>query len=147
MALHTLSDLLPAETSSPDGTRALGARLGEAFEDGDVIGLYGDLGAGKTELVRGVCTARGVSPDAVRSPTFTILHTYEAPTHRVHHFDAYRLRELEEMYDLGYEDFFFGDGISLVEWADRVETLLPEDALRIELLHAGGNRRKIRLRK
>ncbi|HEX7070485.1 MAG TPA: tRNA (adenosine(37)-N6)-threonylcarbamoyltransferase complex ATPase subunit type 1 TsaE [Rhodothermales bacterium] len=136
--------MLPAVTESPEETAALGRAMAPHLVPGCVVGLYGDLGAGKTQFVKGICEALGCSADEVHSPTFTIVNEYPAGDVRVFHFDAYRIERPEEFFDLGYEDYFFGgDGISIVEWADRVEDLLPADAIRIRFLHEGANRRRI----
>jgi len=137
-----LSDLLPAETASPEETVALGRRLAERLAPGIVVALYGDLGAGKTHLAKGLCAGLGVAPDAVTSPTFTLVQEY-AGRLPVYHFDAYRIDRLAELYDLGYEEYFFGEGVTLVEWPERVEPLIPADALRLRLTHLGADRRQI----
>jgi tRNA threonylcarbamoyladenosine biosynthesis protein TsaE len=139
-----LSDLLPVDTASPEETVALGRRLAEGLAPGTVVALYGDLGAGKTHLAKGLCAGLGVAPDAVTSPTFTLVQEYSGRL-PVYHFDAYRIDRLAELYDLGYEEYFFGDGVSLVEWPERVEPLIPEDALRLRLTHLGEDRRRIAL--
>ncbi len=137
-----LAALLPAETASPEETVALGRRLAAHLEPGDVLALYGDLGAGKTHLVKGICAGLGVPPAAVTSPTFTIANEYDGDL-PVYHLDAYRVERPEEFFELGYETYFFGDGVCLVEWPERVEALIPDDAIRLRLTHGGGDRRTI----
>jgi|SRR5690554_7431422 tRNA threonylcarbamoyladenosine biosynthesis protein TsaE len=134
--------ILPAETSSAAETEAVGARLAEYLEPQAIVALYGDLGAGKTHLVRGICTGLGVPPEAVSSPTFTIVNEYEGRL-PVYHFDAYRVKGPEEFFELGYEEYFYGDGICLIEWPERVEALLPDDTIRLRLVHLGEDRRRI----
>lgn len=134
--------MLPAETASVDETIALGEALAAHFRVGDIVALYGDLGAGKTHLVKGVARALGVPSEAVNSPTFTIVHEYagECP---IYHIDAYRVDDSDEFYELGYEDYFYSDGLCLIEWPARIEALLPNDAIRLRLTHQGGDHRLI----
>lgn len=136
------ADLLPAETASPAETVALGRRLAERLGPGDVLALYGDLGAGKTHLVKGLCAGLGIAPETVSSPTFTIVNEYDG-TLPVYHIDAYRIERTEEFFELGYETYVFGDGVCLIEWPERVEALVPEHALRLRLAHGGGDARRI----
>jgi tRNA threonylcarbamoyladenosine biosynthesis protein TsaE len=137
-----LADLLPAESASPDETVALGRRLADALQPGDVLALYGDLGAGKTHLVKGLCAGLGIPAADVSSPTFTLVNEYDGDL-PVYHIDAYRIERTEEFFELGYETYFFGDGICLVEWPERVEPLVPDHALRLRLTHLGDDRRRI----
>lgn len=143
MTQPTLADLFPAETDSPEATKRLGARLAPLLEPGDVVALYGDLGAGKTHLAKGLCAALGVPDDAVTSPTFTIVQEYPADPFPIYHIDAYRIERLEELVELGYEDYFYGDGVCLIEWPERVEALLPPHTLRLRLTHRGGDTRRV----
>lgn len=136
-------NLFPAETASPEETMALGARLAARLQPGDVVALYGDLGAGKTHLVKGVCSAFGVPEAHVNSPTFTLVNEYSGNAFPIYHIDAYRIRRLDEFYELGYEDYFFGDGLCLVEWPERIEPLLPPATLRLRLSHQGESRRRV----
>lgn len=136
-------DLLPATTAAAADTERLGRKLAGRLVPGNVVALYGDLGAGKTVLVRGICDGLGIDPDEVTSPTFTIVHEYRDAGTPVYHFDAYRVERLDEFYGLGYEEYFFGDGISIVEWADRIEPLIPDSAIRIRIEHEGGDARRI----
>ena len=137
------TDLLPAETATSEETERLGAALATALKPGDVVALYGELGSGKTHLVKGICAALGISTEAVSSPTFAIVHEYNQTSVPIFHIDAYRIETLDAFYELGYEDFFYGDGFCFVEWPERVETLLPEHTLRLRLTHLGGDRRRI----
>jgi len=138
-----LHGLLPAETSSAAETRALGARLAEALGPGLTVALFGDLGAGKTQLVKGIASAFGVPPEAVNSPTFTLVNEYAGRAFPIFHIDAYRIRSLDEFFEFGYEEYFFGEGLCLIEWPERIAPLLPEDALGLRLTHLGGDRRRI----
>ncbi len=107
------------------------------------MALYGDLGTGKTHLVKGICTAYGVPEATVTSPTFTLVNEYAGEAFPIYHLDAYRIERLQEFFELGYEEYFFGDGLCLIEWPAHVEPLLPEHTLRLRLTHLGGNRRRI----
>ncbi|GIV57997.1 MAG: tRNA (adenosine(37)-N6)-threonylcarbamoyltransferase complex ATPase subunit type 1 TsaE [Bacteroidetes bacterium] len=139
----TLAALLPAETASPEETRALGTRLGAVLGPGDVVALYGDLGAGKTHLVKGIAAAHGVPGEAVSSPTFTLVNVYPGRTCPLYHLDAYRIRHLDELFEMGIDEYLYGDGLCLVEWPERLGPLLPEATLRLHLTHLGGDRRRI----
>ena len=136
-------DGFPAETHSPAETRSLAAGLAKTLRAGDVVALFGELGAGKTEFVRGVCAALGVDTEQVSSPTFTIVNEYDGERLPVYHFDAYRIKSQDEFFEFGYQDYFGGDGICFVEWAERIEPLLPDDAIRLRFDHAGPQTRRI----
>lgn len=122
---------------------ALGRLLATNLQGGDVVALYGNLGAGKTVLVHGICHGLGIDLDQVTSPTYTIVHEYRDASIPVYHLDAYRIKRLDEFYEFGYEEYFFGDGVTLIEWADKVESLLPVHAIRIRVEHAGGDVRRV----
>jgi tRNA threonylcarbamoyladenosine biosynthesis protein TsaE len=128
-------------THSPEETRRLGRWLGERLRPGDFIALVGDLGAGKTHLSGGILAGLGVERTG-GSPTFTLLWEYQGRL-PVCHWDVYRLRSPEELEDLGYEEYFYGDGVNLVEWADRVEELWPEERLRIDLTYGPGDTERV----
>lgn len=134
---------LPLETTSEAETRAFGEQLAKQLEPGDVVALHGDLGAGKTQLVKGACAALGIDPAAVSSPTFTIINEYHGGRLPVYHVDAYRVEDPAEFFEFGYEDYFFGTGVCFIEWPERVADLIPADALRLRLTHLGGDRRRI----
>lgn len=119
------------KTFSAAETRALGEKLAPLLKPGDVICLNGDLGAGKTAFSQGVARGLGVT-DPVTSPTFTLINEYQGRL-PLYHFDVYRLGGPEEMEDLGYEEYFYGRGVCLIEWAQLVEDVLPEDRLDITL--------------
>lgn len=138
-----LDTFLPVDAKSPEDTRALGKKLGKQLEGGTIIALFGDLGAGKTQLVKGICEGLGLDPDTVTSPTFTLINEYRGGRLDVYHFDAYRIRKLSEFISLDYEDYFFGNGVTVIEWADRIEDLLPPDAARIRMTHVGPESRRI----
>jgi len=124
-----------------EATRNLGRSLGSLAFPGGLIALKGDLGAGKTTFTQGFCDGLGVEDASqVSSPTFVLHRQYQGRL-EVHHFDVYRLKNLEEFWDLGPGEYLQGDGVALVEWADRVEALLPDDRVQIELIHEAGGRR------
>ena len=124
-------------------TVSLGRRLGELLEAGDVVGLSGELGAGKTYFVKGIAAGLGVSDvTEVRSPTFILVSEYEGKL-RLYHVDAYRLKGAEDLETLGSRDFVFGDGVTVVEWADRVERSLPGERLTVRLEHVDATTRRL----
>ena len=119
-------------TKSAAETRKLGERLAEQLKAGDVILLDGELGAGKSELARGI--ARGLDvTETVTSPSFTILNVYESGRIPLYHFDWYRLESDEELYELGMDEYLGGDGIALVEWPEKCPEALPRDYMRIRI--------------
>jgi len=130
--------------ASEHETDEFGRRLAAAVEPDLVVGLVGDLGAGKTRLVRAVATVLGADPAGVNSPTFVLIQRYEARL-PVFHFDTYRLRDADEFADLGPEEYFSAGGVCFVEWANRVEETLPLDHLRIEITPTGETSRLLRL--
>lgn len=134
---------LPVETDAVEATEALGRQIGTDLNSGDVLALYGDLGAGKTHFVKGICAAFGVPPEQVTSPTFTLVNEYDGAAFPIYHIDAYRLRSLDEFFELGYEEYLFGNGLCLIEWPEKVEPLLPPYTLRLRLTHLGGDRRRV----
>jgi tRNA threonylcarbamoyladenosine biosynthesis protein TsaE len=119
---------------SAAATRALGRRLGSLLRPGDVVALEGDLGAGKTELVRGACAGARVPSSEVSSPSFAIVATYRGRL-PVHHADLYRIGDEDELYGTGFGDLVGGEGALLVEWADRIPGALPRERLTIRLAH------------
>jgi tRNA threonylcarbamoyladenosine biosynthesis protein TsaE len=121
-------------------TAALGAAIGRGARAGAVIALVGNLGAGKTRLARAIAAALEVDEKLVTSPTFVLIQEYNGRL-PVFHFDTYRLRSIEEFLDLGVEEYFEAGGVCLIEWADRVAGVLPDDVLRIEIDIAGESTR------
>ena len=138
-----ISPLLPATTHSPAETEALGRRLAAGLEPGAVLALHGDLGAGKTHLVRGLCAGLGLDPEAVSSPTFAIIQEYRGAV-SVFHIDAYRLKHADELRDLGFDDYLEAEGICVVEWPERVAPLLPPETRHLCISHGGGDTRHLR---
>ncbi|MBR3098589.1 MAG: tRNA (adenosine(37)-N6)-threonylcarbamoyltransferase complex ATPase subunit type 1 TsaE [Clostridia bacterium] len=129
-------------THSAEETRRLGERLAGVLRPGDTVLLTGDLGAGKSELARGVARGLGVT-ETVTSPSFTILNVYESGRVPFYHFDWYRLESEDELYELGMDEYLGGDGIALVEWPERCRDAVPNDCLKLKLTVTGENSREI----
>ena len=117
-------------SNSPAETEAIGRQLAEHINVGEVLALKGELGSGKTLFVKGLVAGLGSSAD-VTSPTFTIAHEYRGGRLPVYHFDFFRLEDSQSLARLGLDDYFFGDGLSVIEWADRFPEFIPEQARRI----------------
>src|SRR5215211_2431707 len=132
--------------NSERDTERLGAALASVLPAGTVVGLIGPLGAGKTRLVQAVAMAIGVPPGRVTSPTFVLVNEYTTGRLPVYHFDTYRLKDDDEFLNLGPDEYFDSDGITFVEWADRVATLLPPDRLEIMIDVISETERHITLR-
>ena len=133
------------ETNSAEETYSFGEKLGKAAKPGQIYTLNGDLGVGKTVLTQGFAKGLGIT-EAVNSPTFTILQVYEEGRLPLYHFDVYRIGDVEEMDEIGYEDYFYGDGVCLIEWANLIEEILPEKYTEIRIekdLEKGFDYRKI----
>ena len=113
------------ESNSAEETRALGKRMGEEAQAGDAIALTGDLGVGKTVFTKGIAEGLGVK-EPVSSPTFTILQEYRSGRMPLYHFDVYRIGDPEEMDEVGFDDYIYGDGLCLIEWAELISDLMPE---------------------
>ena len=131
-------------TESAEATRALGEKLALKLQPGDIVLLDGALGAGKSELARGIARGLGVT-ETVTSPSFTILNVYESGLYPLYHFDWYRLESEEELYELGMDEYLGGDGITLVEWPSRCPEAVPDDCLLIRIETAGETIRRIRM--
>ena len=120
------------ETYSAQETYELGKRLGREAQAGEVYCLDGDLGTGKTVFTQGFAAGLGIE-GPVNSPTFTILQQYEDGRPPLYHFDVYRIGDVEEMEEIGYEDCFYGEGVSLVEWSSLIREILPEKVIRVTI--------------
>ena len=120
------------ETNSEKETYELGFQMGTEHRPGDVYTLVGDLGVGKTVFTQGLAAGLEVA-EPVNSPTFTIVQVYEEGRLPFYHFDVYRIGDVEEMEEIGYEDYFYGKGVCLIEWADLIEELLPEHYTEIKI--------------
>lgn len=120
------------ESFSPEDTYLLGKQIGESVSAGSVLTLVGDLGVGKTVFTQGLAQGLGIT-EPVNSPTFTIVQIYEEGRLPLYHFDVYRIGDPSEMDEIGYEDYFYGDGVCLIEWANLIEELLPEHYMEITI--------------
>lgn len=133
------------ETYTAQETFDFGVRIGQESKPGQVYTLIGDLGVGKTVFTQGVAKGLGIT-EPVNSPTFTIVQVYEEGKMPFYHFDVYRIGDVEEMEEIGYEDYFYGEGLCLIEWANLIEEILPEHYSRITIekdLEKGFDYRKI----
>ena len=137
------------ESFNEEETFLLGEKIGKEAESGSVFALLGDLGVGKTVFTQGV--AKGLEiEDSICSPTFTIVQVYEEGRLPFYHFDVYRTGDIEEMDEIGYEDYFYGDGVCFVEWANLIEEIMPENTIWIKIekdLEKGFDYRKITIEK
>ena len=133
------------ETHDPEETFEAGRKIGMNAKPGQIYTLTGDLGVGKTVFTQGVAAGLGIT-EPVNSPTFTIIQEYEDGRLPFYHFDVYRIADLEEMEEIGYDDYFFGQGICLIEWAELIEEILPEKRIEVTIekdLDKGVDYRKI----
>lgn len=136
------------ETFSAEETRALGKKFGASALPGEIYTLNGDLGVGKTVFTQGIAEGLGIT-EPVSSPTFTIVQVYEEGRMPFYHFDVYRIGDIEEMDEIGYEDYFYGDGLCMIEWAGLIEEILPEKRHDVTIeknLERGFDYRKITIR-
>lgn len=137
---------LTFKSASDEETVRFGERLGKLLAPGHVIALVGELGAGKTTLVKGIVRGLGVTDRrAVKSPTFALVHRYEGRI-PIYHFDAYRLEDAQEMLDIGSDEMVYGNGVSIIEWADRVPECLPREYLEIALTTVSESERTVEVR-
>ena len=120
------------ETYSPAETFALGEEIGKNASPGDIFTLDGDLGTGKTVIAQGIAKGLGIK-DTVNSPTFTIMQVYDDGRLPLYHFDVYRISDPDEMLEIGFEEYLYGDGVTLVEWAELIDPLIPDCAHHIRI--------------
>lgn len=135
------------ETRKPEETYELGRQMGEEARPGQVICLNGDLGVGKTVFTQGFAAGLGIT-GPVNSPTFTIVQEYEEGRIPLYHFDVYRIGDISEMDEIGYEDCFYGEGVTLIEWSELIRELLPENRITVTIekdLEQGFDYRRIRV--
>ena len=120
------------ETTNAEETFKLGVKIGEQARPGEIYTLNGDLGVGKTVFTQGVARGLGIE-EPVNSPTFTIVQVYEEGKMPFYHFDVYRIVDIEEMEEIGYDDYFFGNGVCLIEWAELIQELLPKQIISVNI--------------
>ena len=143
-----MAEITVIESYSPEETGKLGRKLGENAKPGEVYTLIGDLGVGKTVFTQGIADGLGIT-EAICSPTFTIVQVYEEGRIPFYHFDVYRIGDIEEMDEIGYEDYFYGDGLCMIEWANLIEEILPDTYKEITIekdLEKGFDYRKITIK-
>ncbi len=136
------------ESFSPDETLELGKKIGESATPGQIYTLIGDLGVGKTVFTQGLAIGLGIK-EPICSPTFTIVQVYEEGRMPFYHFDVYRIGDIEEMDEIGYEDYFYGEGLTMIEWANLIEDILPPVYLQITIekdLEKGFDYRRITIK-
>lgn len=129
------------KTYTPEETYNLGVRIGTQLKPGDIVVMNGDLGAGKTHLTKGIAEGLEVS-DYITSPTFTIVNEYSGRL-PLYHFDVYRIEDIHEMYEIGFEEYIYGRGVSIIEWGDMIRELLPEEVIDIRISKLKDDERKI----
>ena len=135
------------ETFSPEETEELGIHFGKEAKPGTVCTLIGDLGVGKTVFTQGIAKGLGIT-EPINSPTFTIVQVYEEGRMPFYHFDVYRIGDIEEMDEIGYEDCFYGEGVCLIDCSTLIQEILPEDAIHITIekdLEKGFDYRRIQM--
>ena len=143
-----MSSITTIETYSAEETAELGRRMGLEAKPGEVYTLVGDLGVGKTVFTQGIALGLGIT-EAISSPTFTIVQVYEEGRMLFYHFDVYRIGDIEEMDEIGYEDYFYGEGLTMIEWANLIEEILPEKRKEITIekdLEKGFDYRRITIK-
>lgn len=123
--------MLKIELNGLEESERFGIRIGELLKAGDILCLNGDLGAGKTTLTKSIGLGLGVE-DYITSPTFALINEYEGRI-PLYHFDVYRLENVEDLYDLGFDEYFYGHGVSIIEWADKIEALLPKERIVLDI--------------
>ncbi len=131
-------------SNNSNETLKLGEKISTQLKAGDIVCLFGDLGSGKTTFVKGLAQGLGIEADVVNSPTFVLLNIHEGKL-PLYHFDLYRLEDVQEILALGYEEYFYGEGITVVEWAERLKHLMPKKYVHVELSHQGENKRLIKV--
>lgn len=131
-------------TNNENETYNIGIKIGKQLKAGDILSLNGDLGAGKTYLTKGIAKGLGIK-DYITSPTFTILNEYKGRI-PLYHFDVYRINDVEEMYEIGFEEYLYGNGVCIIEWGSMVEEILPEDTINIKIKNLGEFSREIEIK-
>lgn len=141
---NILENLFPLETHSVAETVDAGERLGKHLESGSIVALFGDLGAGKTQFVRGLCRGLGLDETTVTSPTFTLIHEYQGVI-PVYHLDMYRIEDAGRAQALGLDDYLYGEGICVIEWPGVIADELPPSTVRIRIEHLDRCSRRLTL--
>lgn len=133
---------------SMDGIREAARQFVGNMGDASVFAFYGGMGAGKTTFIKAICEELGVE-DVITSPTFAIVNEYRANEtgELIYHFDFYRIKKIEEVYDMGYEDYFYSGALCFIEWPELIEELLPDDAVRVRIEEIEGGKRKVKSEK
>lgn len=131
-------------TDSPEATKKLGYELAKRLKAGDCVALTGELGSGKTQFVKGVAEGLDVN-EYIKSPSFTIINIYESGTLPLYHIDLYRLGRPEDALETGLEEYIYGRGVCVIEWADKVPDMIPPHAISVRLKQAGGKERDIEI--
>lgn len=131
-------------THQLEDTISLGRKLGTILEKGDIICLSGDLGSGKTTLTKGIADGLNIPPETVNSPTFVVMNRYVGRL-PLYHFDLYRLDDPREIVNIGYEEFLYGNGVTVIEWAEKLGGLFPKEYLKIRLIFQNQNTRRIEI--
>ena len=133
---------------SMDGIREAARQFVGNMSDASVFAFYGSMGAGKTTFIKAICEELGVE-DVITSPTFAIVNEYRANEtgELIYHFDFYRIKKIEEVYDMGYEDYFYSGALCFIEWPELIEELLPDDAVRVRIEEIEGGKRKVKSEK
>jgi tRNA threonylcarbamoyladenosine biosynthesis protein TsaE len=132
-------------TFSPEETKEFGRALAKELKVGSVVALSGPLGSGKTVLIQGICSGLGVT-EFVTSPSFVIINEYPGKV-KVYHFDLYRLENIEDFIKLGHEEYFYGNGVTLIEWAEKIKAFLPQQRIEIDLEILSEKERRISVRR
>lgn len=137
-----LGKMLEIISDTPHETERIGSLAGEMLKNGDVVALSGELGTGKTTLIKGIAQAMGFDSGEVASPSFTFINEYDGPL-SLFHIDLYRLENEKELYEIGFEEYMKGDGVVVIEWADKVPHAVPKESLWITLRYLDAERREI----
>ena len=135
--------MLEFKTNNAKETEELGLRIGQALRGGEILAMTGDLGAGKTTMTKSLASGLDID-EHITSPTFTIVNEYEGRL-KLFHFDVYRIADVEEMYDLGFEEYIYSGGVCIIEWSNLIEEILPDDTINIQILYIDDNKRQINI--
>lgn len=129
-------------TTSEKQTIAQGEAFASRLKPGDIVCLEGQLGAGKTRFVKGIAKGLGLEQERIQSPTYTLIHEYETSKMPLYHFDCYRLESPEEALEIGAEEYFYGEGVSVIEWPEKIASVIPDHAIRVTIKIEGPENRK-----